>query len=276
VSFDPVDGAPVGSAVLPLLAPDEPHPVVVERAESRSPLVFVCDHAGRRLPRSLGDLGLSESDRQRHIAYDIGVWPVAQQLARAFDAPLVGQRYSRLVIDCNRPTHVPASIPEVSETTPIPGNRNLDPAARQARIDSIFTPYHDRIEAILDDRRARGIATALIAVHSFTPVYTDVWRPWVVGLLYDRDARLANVLRDLMNEDSAPYVGDQLPYAVSPESDYTIPVHGERRGLLHVGFEIRQDLLTTTAGQDAWAAWLEPLLRRGLDRLRDRLGDELR
>jgi len=245
-----------------LLDADEPAPVVALRLDSDSPFVFVCDHAGRRLPRVLGDLGLPASELERHIAYDIGIWPVAQQLAAIFDAPLVAQTYSRLVIDCNRPTHVAASIPEISELTEIPANRNLSAAQRQARIDALFRPYHDRIEALLDARAERGLATTLIAMHSFTPVYLGVARPWTLGLLYNRDPRLAAPLLHLMNQDSAHYVGDKLPYEVDDTSDYSLPVHGEQRGLLHVGFELRQDLLADAPSQEDWAVWLESMLRR--------------
>ena len=245
-----------------LLAADEPHPVLAERTESDAPLVFVSDHAGRRLPRALDDLGLAPGELQRHIAYDIGILPVARQLAAAFEAPLVAQSYSRLAIDCNRPTHVAQSIPETSELTEIPGNHMLSPEQRQARIEALFRPYHDRIEALLDGRAARGLPSILIAMHSFTPVYMGVPRPWTVGLLYNRDARLAGPLLDLMNREGAPYIGDRLPYAVDDLSDYTLPVHGERRGIPHVGIEIRQDLIGEARGQAEWAFWLETLLRR--------------
>ena len=252
-------------ATTPLLDPDEPAPVIVERAQSRSPVVFVADHAGRRLPRRVGNLGLAPADLERHIAYDIGILPVAQALARAFDAPLVAQIYSRLVVDCNRPTHVAQSIPETSELTAIPGNLNITKAARQARIEALFQPYHGTIEALLEARMAAGLRTVLVAMHSFTPVFMGASRPWLIGLLYNRDPRLARLLLELLNQDSAPYVGDQLPYVVHDESDYTLPVHGERRGLAHVGIEIRQDLIAEKYGQAAWAAWLEGMLREALD-----------
>jgi predicted N-formylglutamate amidohydrolase len=250
-----------------LLEPDEPAPVVVERAESGSPFVFVCDHAGRRLPRRLGTLGLGARDLERHIAYDIGILPVALELARAFDAPFVAQTYSRLVIDCNRPTRVAQSIPEISELTEIPGNRGLALAERRVRIESLFQPYHGAIEAILEARGRAHQPTLLIAMHSFTPVYKGVSRPWILGLLYNRDVRLARPLLDLLNQDSAPFIGDRLPYAVSDETDYTLPFHGERRGLRHVGIEIRQDLIGERSGQTAWTEWLEIVLRRLLARL---------
>ncbi len=260
---------PEPPATTRLLDPDEPAPVIVERAESRSPVVFVADHAGRRLPRRLDNLGLAPADLERHIAYDIGILPVAEALARAFDAPLVAQIYSRLVIDCNRPTDVAQSIPEISESTEIPGNLNISKAARQARIEALFRPYHDTIEALLEARAKAGQRTVLVAMHSFTPVFMGMSRRWLIGLLYNRDARLARPLLELLNQDSAPYVGDQLPYIVHDETDYTLPVHGERRGLPHVGIEIRQDLIAQAQGQAAWATWLEGMLRQAVERLPD-------
>jgi predicted N-formylglutamate amidohydrolase len=252
-----------------LLEPDEPHPVHVERADSPSPFVLACDHAGRRVPRALGDLGLAPEHFERHIAYDIGIEPVAGRLAAAFDAPLVAQRYSRLVIDCNRPTHVPSSIPTISEATPIPGNEGIAPDEREARIEALFRPYHATLEGILEARARQRIPTILIAMHSFTPVYNGTSRPWRLGLLYDRDARLAGSMLRILNDDAAPYIGDKLPYAVSEETDYTLPVHGERRGLLHAGLEIRQDQIGEPAGQAAWATWLELLFARVLERFPD-------
>ena len=63
-----------------LLAADEPAPFSLAREESRSPFVLICDHAGRRIPRALGDLGVSAADRERHIAWDIGAAGVASHL----------------------------------------------------------------------------------------------------------------------------------------------------------------------------------------------------
>src|SRR5262245_18660996 len=216
------------------------------------------------MPSALGDLGLAPEQFERHIAYDIGIEPVARRVAAAFDAPFIAQTYSRLVIDCNRPAHVPASIPTVSEATRIPGNEGISQAERDARIAALFRPYHDTVETILEARKREGVPTVLIAMHSFTPVYNGTSRPWRLGLLYNRDPRLAGAVLRILNDDAAPDFGDKLPYAVHDETDYTLPVHGERRGLLHVGFEIRQDLIGERAGQSTWADSLEMLLRRVL------------
>jgi predicted N-formylglutamate amidohydrolase len=198
-------------------------------------------------------LGLSPLELQRHIAWDIGAAGLARRLADALDAFLIVQTYSRLVIDCNRTPLSPTSIAPLSESTPIPGNQHVGPADADARRREIFQPYHDRIGAELDARKALGRQTILLAVHSFTPVFHGESRPWHVGVLYNRDDRLARILLELFRGESGIVVGDNQPYAVSDEGDYTIPVHGERRSIPHVELEIRQDLLADESGQTAWA-----------------------
>lgn len=250
-----------------LLGSGEPEPAVVYRGEGVSPFLLVCDHAGRLLPGSLGDLGLPPADLERHIAWDIGARGVARGLADRLDAVLVEQTYSRLAIDCNRPPSAPSSIPLVSETTEIPGNRDLDEAARAARVAEVFAPYHAAIEVEIARRDGERMRTVLIAIHSFTPVYKGEARPWHVGTLYGRDARLASTLRAALAADGALVVGDNEPYAVSDETDYTIPVHGERLKLVHVGIEIRQDLIAGPDGQRDWAERLAVALPDALDRV---------
>ncbi len=248
----------------PLLDPDEPLPVRLHNAGGASPFVLVADHAGNRVPRALGDLGLSEDERARHIGWDIGIAGVGEALADALDAILIEQACSRLVIDCNRPLAAQSSIPEISERTVIPGNRGLSASDRETRAREIFWPYHHRIAAELDRRLAAGRPTALVALHSFTPVFKDVARPWQVAVLYNRDPRLARQMLALLRREEGLSVGDNEPYFVSDTSDYTIPVHGERRGLPHVLVEIRQDLIAAPPGQKNWAKRLARLLPEAL------------
>ena len=141
-----------------LLDPDEADPVTLDNEAGKSAFFLTGDHAGRAIPRRLGRLGLPEHEAERHIAWDIGIGAVGKQLSRLLDAAVVLQTYSRLVIDCNRDPEVPSSIPEISETTSIPGNRGLGAAARAARQAAIFRPYHERIAAALDRRAAAGHA----------------------------------------------------------------------------------------------------------------------
>ena len=244
-----------------LLAADEPPPFRVERENGRSPFVLICDHAGRRIPRALGTLGVADAELERHIAWDIGAGGLASRLAAILDAVLIAQTYSRLVIDCNRPLGAPTSITPRSERTEIPGNRDLTAEDAASRAREIFVPYHGRIEAELDRRAAVPRPSVLISVHSFTPVYDGFVRPWHIGMLYNRDARFAHALLDLIRADGRWIAGDNEPYSVSDGTDYAIPMHGERRGLPHVEIEVRQDLIADETGQSEWAAriagWLE-------------------
>ena len=250
-----------------LLESDEPPPFTVEHAQGASPFFLTADHAGKLLPRRLGDLGVSAAELQRHIAWDIGIAGTSRRLAAKLDAFLILQTYSRLVIDCNRAPEVDSSICILSERTEIPGNRDLSPAERGMRIAEIFEPYQARIVAELDRRRAERRPTVLIAMHSFTPVFKGASRPWHIGVLYNRDPSFAHILRDLLKAEGDIVVGDNEPYFISDDSDYGIPVHGERRGLAHVELEIRQDLIADALGQEAWAERLARLLPQAYDRL---------
>jgi len=241
-----------GDTSLLLGSADEP-PVVEHNPLGHSPFLLTSDHFGRALPKSLGDLGLSESELTRHIAWDIGIAAVARTLSERLNAHLIAQRYSRLVIDCNRPFSSPSSIPLISEATTIPGNEGLTRQAIEARRREVFDPYHGRITEVIERRAASGLPTVLVSLHSFTPVYAGIKRPWHVGTLYQRDTRLPPLLLKALRAQTDLVVGDNEPYAVSNETDYTIPVHGEARGLMNTGIEIRQDMIGDEAGQAEWS-----------------------
>ncbi len=235
-----------------LLAADEPSPVIEERSAGLSCFVLVVDHAGARLPRRLGTLGLPPSELARHIAWDIGALEVARGIAAALDATLLAQNYSRLVIDCNRDPDVESSIPVRSELTEIPGNVGLTGDEIAARRREIFEPYHARLSALLDARRDAGRRTILVAQHSMTDVYLGVHRSMHAAVLYNRDRRFAGRVLEALRRDPTLTIADNEPYFVSDATDYTIPRHAEGRGLPHVEIEIRQDLLAEEAGRQAW------------------------
>jgi predicted N-formylglutamate amidohydrolase len=239
----------------------------VQNEHGRSPFLIVADHAGNSIPRALGRLGVSETECERHIAWDIGSGAVCHIVADALDATVIQQNYSRLVIDCNRTPGSEPSIPKTGEFTPVPGNVGLSEDRKATRAREIFRPYHDRIEAELDLRRKAGRPDALIAMHSFTPVFKGLARPWHVGVLYNRDTRFAHLLMALLKRKEGLVVGDNEPYGVTDASDYTIPVHGERRGLPHVAIEVRHDLIANDNGQRAWAPLLARLLPQSYQEL---------
>jgi predicted N-formylglutamate amidohydrolase len=243
--------------------------VEVVREGGSSPFFLSCEHSGKRFPERLGTLGLGPEHLERHITYDIGAAGVARGLAERLDAHLVLQTYSRLVVDCNRWPTADDFIARVSENTEIPGNLAVDAVEAKARETEVFRPYHNTISAALDARKAADRLTVYVAMHSCTPVFHGVYRPWHVGVLYEYDPRFAKILMELLDDEAELVVGDNEPYFLTEHKDYAVPVHGHRRGLLHVELEIRQDLVTTEEGQQEWAERLADVLREGLGRLRE-------
>jgi predicted N-formylglutamate amidohydrolase len=207
-------------------------------------------------------LGLAEADLASHIAWDIGIRGVATILAQSLQAFAIFQNYSRLVIDCNRPLNAPDSIVVRTAGVDVPGNRDLRAAIREQRIASVFRPYHEQIRSELDRREQLGLPTIVVAMHSFTPVFMGSPRPWHAGVLYNRDQRLALPLLDLLRSDQTLVIGDNQPYVVTDNSDYSVVEYGERRGHPHVELEIRQDLIANAEGQSAWAERLGALLMK--------------
>jgi predicted N-formylglutamate amidohydrolase len=235
-----------------LLASDEPGAVEVVNETGSSPYVILCDHASNRVPRRLASLGLDRSRLEEHIAWDPGAAAVARRLAATLDATLVSSGYSRLCIDCNRPLESPESIAEASGGVAIPGNRALSAEARSARIESLYRPYHAAIERILDARVER--ASGLLCIHSFTPVLAGRARPWQIGVAPGHDRRLGEGLAEaLASRDPGLAVGLDEPYAIDDAIDYTIPAHGDTRGLPCALVEIRQDEIRCEADAARWA-----------------------
>lgn len=252
-----------------LLTDDDPAPIELLHPNGSSPYFFTCEHAGKQFPKALGTLGLSGQDLERHITWDIGAAALARHLSHAFDAACVLQTYSRLVVDCNRWPHACDYITTLSETTEIPGNVGLDQEAVDTRTREIYEPYHHTISSLLDQRVQQDKPSVVVAVHSCTPVYLGVHRPWHIGILHEHDSRLANILLDLLSDHDNLVVGDNQPYFMTAAKDYSAPVHGEQRGLPHVEFEIRQDLIGDESGQLEWGERLVELLGQGLERLQE-------
>lgn len=224
--------------------------------DGTSPFVLTCDHASNHVPAQYGTLGLTAADLLRHIAWDPGALAVARLVAKKLDATLVEARISRLVIDCNRPLDAPDLISEISESTPIPGNIGLSQSEREARIRLAWKPYHDAVEALIEARLSEGRDTRLIAIHSFTPVYKDVARPWQVGVIHDEDTRLAApLIKALKANDELP-VGVNEPYSPADRVYFTLERHARSRGLPCAMIEIRNDEIADEAGQEKWAAIL--------------------
>ncbi len=250
-----------------LLADDEPPPVSVVNAEGSSRFLLTADHAGRLIPKALGDLGVSPADMERHVAWDIGIADVTRKLADVLDAAAVLQNYSRLVIDCNRPPEVQSAFPEISEAVRVPGNAGLSGLEKSRRRLEIFDPYHQEIADLIATRQARQVI--YIAMHSFTPVYLEAVRGMHVAVLYNRNPRAAHILAELLREEGGVVVGENEPYRLSDATDYGVPVHAERGGLDYIEIEIRQDLISDEKGQAEWAGRLGRMLPQVAERLVD-------
>jgi predicted N-formylglutamate amidohydrolase len=242
----------------------EEHPsVAVINATGTSPFVLVCDHASNRIPATYDNLGLTPRQRLMHIAWDPGALGVAHELSELLDAPLVHSTVCRLVIDCNRDESAVDLVPVVSERTEINANAGISETERRKRIASYHAPFHRAIEAILDERKAKGVETILVTVHSFTPTYKDVWRPWEIGLIHGTDPSFTEALQDALREDDPRLnVGWNEPYSARNGVTYTLETHGDGRGLDATMIEIRHDEILEPEGVSLWAARLARCLER--------------
>ncbi len=252
------------ASIPPLLAPDEEPSFSVVAATSATPLVLLCDHAMRNVPRALADMGVPRAEWDRHIAWDIGALEVARHLAQRFGATLVHSRYSRLVLDCNRRLDDPGLCPEISDGTSVPANFGLSMRARASRIAALHAPYHDAVRGALAALRDRGTTPVVVSMHSCTPVFKGFERPWHVGVLWRSDPRLPAPLMANLAKVPGVVVGDNQPYDARDGHGFTMREHCETTGLPHALIEIRQDLIDTHAGAAKWAAIfgdaLEPVL----------------
>jgi predicted N-formylglutamate amidohydrolase len=247
-----------------LLTPEDPPAFECVNPQGRCDTVLICDHASNAIPLRLGTLGLAPKRLSEHIAWDLGAAALALALSNALDAPLLLSSYSRLVIDCNRPLESAESIPELSSGVEVPGNRALTLVQRRQRIDTLFAPYHGVIEALLDARADRP--TALLSIHSFTQTLDGIERPWVIGVSSRQSRPFAKRLIQALRDGASGRVGDNQPYEIEDAFDYSLPTHGERRGIPHAMIEVRQDGLATPTGVDRWALQLQAAItQKGAD-----------
>jgi predicted N-formylglutamate amidohydrolase len=240
------------------LTSGEDDPFLLVNPAGSSPYVVMCEHAGNRVPKPLGALGLTADQLRMHIAWDIGAEGVARGLSKLLDAPLALQRYSRLAYDCNRPPESAGSIPELSETTVIPGNQGLSTDDKLARLRGIYWPFHRGVADLLDRRAVEGRRTLIVTIHSFTRIYRGIERRVELGLLHDRDARLAEALLPRF-----PHIDTRLnePYGPKDGVMHTTALHADARGLASVMIEIRNDLIDAEGEQAAWAERLAAQLK---------------
>ncbi|MGQ7791050.1 N-formylglutamate amidohydrolase [Faunimonas sp. B44] len=249
----------MGSAVQADRAGSEIFPPVIENGDGRAPVVLLCDHA-TNAEAGFGALGVSSADWQDHIAWDPGALPVARLLSQRLDAALVYPTVSRLVIDCNRALDAPGLVPAMTGGVRVAGNQAIPEPERAYRIAAIHEPYHAAIEGLAERRLGKGETPALVAIHTFTPVYGGISRPWQVGVLFNRDRRLAERCLDALTRRGDLVVGVNEPYAPTDGVYYTLGRHAEARGLPCVMIEIRNDLVRDEAGCAEWSERLAEAL----------------
>ena len=223
--------------------------------DGASPFVLTCDHAGRRIPERYRQLGLDDAVLRRHIAWDIGAADVTRRLSAYLDATAVFAGFSRLLVDCNRDLDHPTSIPGESDGIVVPGNLEVGPEDSADRVRRYFEPYHRALAGVLESHGARagGGPPAMVAMHSFTPIMDGYERPWHIGVLWNRDPRLAKPLMALLSENTDLVVGENEPYTGRDMAGYSIHHHGGAQGIPHVLLELRQDLVDTHHGAETWA-----------------------
>ena len=241
-----------------VLGPSDPDPTIVQSAGAGARFLITCDHAGRRVPASLGDLGLPPEAFERHIAWDLGAGDLSARLGERLGACVISQAYSRLVIDCNRDPASPDAIPERSDGTAVPGNAGLTSDEIAARVGDIHAPYHAAIARELDRRGDRP--TVLVFMHSFTPrLAGGPARPWHAGVLHEGSSAVSRAMLALLAAEGDLVVGDNQPYTMDG-TDHSARRHALDRGLDYLELEVRQDLLADAAGRAAWADRLARLL----------------
>jgi len=222
-------------------------------------IILICEHASNHIPEEYENLGLTEDDLQRHIAWDIGMAEITRQISQQLEIPAILARFSRLLIDGNREHDHPTLIPTQSDNIPIPGNQNLSEADITKRRDAFYHPFHNAASELLQSALTKGHTPLVIGMHSYTPIMNDTPRPWHAGLLWDKDPRLAKAFIESLS-DKGLHVGDNEPYS-GRELFHTMKEHGARHGLPHVTLEVRQDLINHAEGVENWSQILVSALQ---------------
>jgi predicted N-formylglutamate amidohydrolase len=245
-------------------ATDWPEPVVVLNETGSSPVILICEHASNHIPAEYAQLGLATESLREHIAWDIGAADLTRELSLRLDAVACFGTYSRLLIDLNRPLGTPTSVLVVSEGTRIPGNDGLSPEESQKRARRIFSPFHDRIAALIAGRKRSRQSVVVVCIHSFAPVFHGLSRPFHMGVIFDKSYELALSVLGHVRRHNGLIAEANVPYQIHRDEDYAIPVYATGGSIPGVLIEIRNDLLANREGVNRWAAYLSAALEHAL------------
>lgn len=222
-------------------------------------MVLLADHAMNLLPQAYGNLGLPQAAFERHIAYDIGVEGLTRKLAASLGVPAVLGRFSRLLIDPNRGEDDPTLIMKISDGAIVPGNHPITDEEWERRLETYHRPYHNAVDTVLTrTAQTSGKAPLVFSLHSYTPFWKSVPRPWHAAVLWDTDHRAVHPLIDHLRASGDILVGDNEPYDGALKGD-TMYRHCMMKGIPHALLEVRQDLIGDEAGIAAWADRLAPI-----------------
>jgi predicted N-formylglutamate amidohydrolase len=244
-----------------LTPPDAPVcPATRIAGDPAAGVVFLCDHAQNTIPPEYRALGLPPTQLERHIAYDIGAEALTKRLAALFGAPAVMSQFSRLLIDPNRGEDDPTLVMRFSDGAIVPGNARIAEDEVERRIRRFFRPYDEAVSETIEASIKSGVLPVIVSVHSFTPFWRGVPRPWQVGILWASDGRFSTPLIEALKAEGDLTVGDNEPYQGALKGD-VIDRHALRRGLSNTLIEVRQDLIADQADVEAWAERLARVMR---------------
>ena len=230
-------------------------------------VILICEHAGQYIPPEFNNLGLTAGVIESHVAWDLGALAVAKQMALLLSAPLIAQKISRLVYDCNRPPHSPTAMPPKSEIYDIIGNENLSEKDKQSRAENYYVPFNDAVSWVVDEQIAQGNRPIIVTIHSFTPIYNGQPRAVEIGILHDEDTRFADEMLRQMSSDKFYKIQRNQPYGPKDGVTHTLKLHAQSKGLLNVMLEVRNDLIVDQKGQTKVAKYLSAVIEDAVAKL---------
>lgn len=227
--------------------------------DENSHILLIADHACNHIPEKLDNLGLEAEWQDNHIAYDIGTKALCEALQKKLHSRAIAARFSRLIVDPNRPLDHETLIPQLSDNIFVPGNADLSEKDKAKRIATFHAPYHEAISNEVARIGANGQTPVLVSLHSFTPVMNGQTRPWHAAVLWNHYDKLAHLTADALEARGDLVVGRNVPYS-GKILNYTMDRHAEAHDIPYVTLEIRQDLIENEASVNNWADILSDIL----------------